>query len=140
MIGIAMSTYQNEAIIEETIRSLQAQASPFRCIIADDGSTDQTVETIRRLTQHDERFEVIALPHGERGIARKTAIDRLKALDVEYLYIIDSDMVLSDDLLEELSVVPRSPSGYRSTCHPGTGIQRPFEFFQPGQSVRTEPV
>ena len=100
MIGIAMSTYQNETIIGETIRSLQAQTSPFCCIIADDGSTDQTVETIRRLTQHDERFEVIALPHGERGIARKTAIDRLKALYVEYLYIIDSDMVLSIDLLK----------------------------------------
>lgn len=100
MIGIAMSTYENEAIIAETIRSLKIQQAPFFCVIADDGSTDTTVETMRQLTDGDERFEVLALPHGERGIARKTAIDRLKQFGVHYLYIIDSDMVLEDQLLK----------------------------------------
>ncbi|MCQ4091248.1 glycosyltransferase [Exiguobacterium sp. LL15] len=100
MIGIAMSTYENEAIIMETIRSLQAQQASFLCVIADDGSTDSTVATMRQLTANDTRFEVLALPHGERGIARKTAIDRLKQHDVEFLYIIDSDMVLEEQLLK----------------------------------------
>ncbi len=100
MIGIAMSTYENEAIITETIRSLQAQQASFLCVIADDGSTDSTVATMRQLTANDTRFEVLALPHGERGIARKTAIDRLKQHNVEFLYIIDSDMVLEEQLLK----------------------------------------
>ncbi|MGA9230642.1 MAG: glycosyltransferase family 2 protein [Exiguobacterium oxidotolerans] len=100
MIGIAMSTYENEAIIHETITSLKLQQVAFRCVIADDGSTDGTVALMRQMTAGDERFEIIALPHGERGIARKTAIDRLKELGVAYLYVIDSDMVLADDLLK----------------------------------------
>ena len=39
------------------------------------------------------------LPHLERGIARKTAIDIAKKEGCEYLFIIDSDMKLKDGLI-----------------------------------------
>lgn len=99
MIGIAMSTYCNEEIIRETIQSIQQQTAEFVCVIADDGSTDRTVEVMRELTVDDDRFIILSLPHGERGIARKEAIGRLRELHVDVLYVIDSDMVLTEGLL-----------------------------------------
>lgn len=99
MIGIAMSTYCNAEIINETIESIQRQTAAFVCVIADDGSTDHTVDVMRQLTKDDDRFIILPLPHGERGIARKEAIGKLKSLPIDFLYVIDSDMVLSEGLL-----------------------------------------
>jgi glycosyltransferase involved in cell wall biosynthesis len=48
-----------------------------------------------------DNLTVIPLPHGERGIARKTAIDEALKKGRDYLYIIDSDMELQEGLVRD---------------------------------------
>ena len=58
-------TYQQERYVGECLRSVLDQTSPpDQVVIADDGSTDGTLEAIR--TIHDKRVEIVALPH--RGL------------------------------------------------------------------------
>jgi glycosyltransferase involved in cell wall biosynthesis len=101
-VTIVMSTYNNEDIIEKCIMScLNQYYKNLNILIADDGSTDSTLEIEQRLEQKYDKLKVFALPHGERGVARKTVIDEAKKLNSDYLYIIDSDMILKEGLINE---------------------------------------
>ena len=102
-IAIVLSTYNNEKIIEKTINSCLNQTyKNFFIVIADDGSTDKTPIIEENFSKKYENVFFLKLAHGERGIARRTAIEKAKKLGLDYLYIIDSDMVLKETLLEEV--------------------------------------
>lgn len=95
---IVLSTYNNEDIIEKCIKSCISQAL-CEIVVADDGSTDGTLGVLRRLEECNSNLHIISLEHGERGIARAEAIKLAKSLSPEYLYVIDSDMILDSQLV-----------------------------------------
>jgi len=100
-IGIAVTTFNNPVHIKKLLDScLRQTVQDFEVFIADDGSTDNTVEIMQRYASKDSRFHVYPLEHGERGIARLVAIGEAVKSGIEYLLIIDSDMFLKKYLLE----------------------------------------
>jgi len=101
-VVMLLSTYNNENIIKKCVESCLNQTyRDIEIVVADDGSTDGTPEILRVIEGRFKNFHLITLPHGERGIARKTAIDKAWELDPEYIYILDSDMILKEDLAKQ---------------------------------------
>jgi len=99
---ILLSAYNNEEIIEECVMSSLGQSgADIQVVIADDGSTDTTPSILKEIAEKHNNFHPIFLPHGERGIARKKAIEKARELNPDYIYIIDSDMILEDGLAEK---------------------------------------
>lgn len=101
-VSIVMSTYNNEDIIEKCILScLNQNYDNLNLLIADDGSTDSTLEIEQSLSEKYDNLILFALAHGERGLARKTVIDEAKRINSDYIYIIDSDMILKENLINK---------------------------------------
>lgn len=60
MIDILLATYNGERYIETQIRSLQAQTyRQWRLLVHDDGSTDHTLDIVRRLAADDVRISLL---------------------------------------------------------------------------------
>lgn len=110
-LAILLSAYNNEEIIEECVMSsLRQGGANIHVVVADDGSTDSTPSILRKIAKKCSNFHPIFLPHGERGIARKRAIERASELKPDYIYIIDSDMILEEGLAEKcISYMTESP-------------------------------
>ena len=71
MVDILMATYNGEAFVEEQVRSIIAQSfSDWRLLIHDDGSTDQTISILQRLSREDERILLIEDNISHLGVAR----------------------------------------------------------------------
>ncbi|MDP2962554.1 MAG: glycosyltransferase family 2 protein [Sulfurimicrobium sp.] len=90
-----MATYNGSAYIEEQLASLRAQSyADWRLWIRDDGSTDGTVETIRRFAAQDERVRLLE-PDGIRKGASGSFFSLLErfASEADYLMFCDQDDV-----------------------------------------------
>lgn len=101
-ISIITTTYNNQDHIQALVESCARQTyKNFKLIIADDGSTDRTNDVIEGLKKSYDWLIHLKLPHGERGIARYEAIQEAQREPFDYLYFIDSDMILEPNLLKE---------------------------------------
>lgn len=102
-VVILFSTYNNERTIRPCLRSCIGQHyKDLHIVIADDGSEDQTVETIRTLAAGSPvPVTVLELPHGERGVARVKAVEEARRLGAEYILVLDSDMILAEHLIQQ---------------------------------------
>ena len=99
-VSIAVTTYNNPVHIKKLLNSCRKQTfRDFEVFIADDGSSDNTVEIMNKYGEKDSKIHVFPLEHGERGIARLVAIGEALKSKPEFLLIIDSDMFLKKDLL-----------------------------------------
>ncbi len=101
-VSIVFSTYNSSEYVVKCLKSCLCQRyDDLFVIVADDGSTDNTIDKMQEAAQGYNNFKVISLPHGERGIARFKAIEMAKELNSDYIYIIDSDMILKDNLIQD---------------------------------------
>jgi len=101
-VTIIFSTYNSADYAGECLRScLNQDHRGINVIITDDGSTDNTVEILREIAGSRENVKIIPLPHRERGIARKVAMDEAESQECDYIYIIDSDMMLKENLIKQ---------------------------------------
>lgn len=100
-VSIVLSTYNNEKYIRKCLESCFTQDyEKLNIIVADDGSTDGTLEILSNIEKEQNNLQIISLPHGERGIARNAAIELAEKIGSQYIYIIDSDMVLDKNLIK----------------------------------------
>ncbi|MDR2917485.1 MAG: glycosyltransferase family 2 protein [Tannerella sp.] len=90
-IGVVMPVYNGEKTICASLMSLIEQTfTPWLCIIVNDGSTDGTIDEIKRI--NDNRFYIIHLEKNRgRGYARKIALSKIKELNIPYMCILDAD-------------------------------------------------
>lgn len=97
-IGVIIPSYQHGKYIAETIRSvLQQTLKPQEVVIVDDCSTDNSVEVISKFK--DRRIHLIQHPRNRGGAeALNTG---LKALNTEFIAIINSDDIWKSDKLEK---------------------------------------
>ncbi len=90
LVSIITPSWNVEGLIEETIRSVQAQSfEDWELLIADDCSTDRTPEIIAAIGARDPRVKLIRQARtGGHALARQAAIDRAEG---RYLAFLDSD-------------------------------------------------
>ncbi len=90
LVSIITPSWNVEGLIEETIRSVQAQSfEDWELLIADDCSTDRTPEIIAAIGARDPRVKLIRQArNGGPALARQAAIDRAEG---RYLAFLDSD-------------------------------------------------
>ena len=98
-ISVIIPTYNVEKYIEECIDSLLAQTwHNFEILCVDDGSTDHTLELLRKYEQQDARVRVIAMEHcGRAGVMRNEGI---RLAQGEYCLFLDSDDFFEAEMLE----------------------------------------
>jgi glycosyltransferase involved in cell wall biosynthesis len=101
-VSIFMPVYNSEKYLAQTLDSLLAQTfQDFEIIIADDGSTDQSLAIAQSYVNRDRRIKVLALPHEGEVKARNQAI-RHTHPGSKYLMNHDSDDVSLPTKLERL--------------------------------------
>src|SRR5215813_13522414 len=110
LVSIITPAYNSADYIAETIASALAQTYPhFELIIADDQSTDETIDVARRAAAGDPRLTVISTPHGGTAVARNAAVAVSRG---RFIALLDSDDVwMPHYLAEQLKIAERCPGG-----------------------------
>src|SRR5687767_14224700 len=89
LVSIIMPAYNSAAFISDAIESALAQTvTDFELLIADDGSTDETLEVARRWARVDSRVRVSTAPNGGTASARNRAMSKAHGA---YFALLDSD-------------------------------------------------
>lgn len=96
-VAIVIPTYNREDMVAEAVESALAQTVPCRVVVVDDGSTDRTLERLRKF---GDAITVLAEENRERGAARNAGARRAGA--VELLCFLDADDLLRPGHAEEL--------------------------------------
>lgn len=98
-ISIVVPVYNVAPYIEKCLKSIQAQTfSNFRCIVVNDGSTDNSLALALQAVQGDWRFEFISKPNGGLSSARNAGIAKVTS---SFISFVDSDDWLEPDCLKE---------------------------------------
>jgi teichuronic acid biosynthesis glycosyltransferase TuaG len=110
LVSIITPAYNSAAYIAETLASARAQTfTSFELIVADDGSTDSTVDIVRQTAADDSRVVLIQTPHGGAAAARNAAFSVARG---RFVALLDSDDVwMPDYLSEQLKIAERCPGG-----------------------------
>jgi len=102
IISIFMPVFNGEIYLAETLDSLLSQTfGNFEIIIADDGSTDRTLEIAKTYELLDKRIKVLSLPHRGEVVIRNEAIKHTNP-GSKYLLNHDSDDISLPTKLEKL--------------------------------------
>lgn len=97
LISVVIPVYNAEKVLDQCLFSLKYQTLPrFEVLCVDDGSTDQSVEIIKRYVQSDSRFKFFSQTHQFAGVARNLGIKHAKG---EYLLFLDADDYFAPNLL-----------------------------------------
>lgn len=98
MIEILMATYNGENFIEEQLKSIENQDyKEWKLLIRDDGSTDQTMEIVRRFCgKHPQKVTVIEDKSEKKG-SKYNFHTLLKASEAEYIMFCDQDDIWEKD-------------------------------------------
>ncbi len=114
-IGVVIPAYNTAWSIRETVASVLAQTYPMvRCVISDDGSTDQTLMVAEDLCRTNPQLTLIRHPNGGVAAARNRGASVLP--DADYLLFLDADDILEptalEVLLRELEKRPEAPAAH----------------------------
>lgn len=110
LVSIVTPAYNSAAYISETIASALAQTfTAFELIVADDGSTDDTVDVVRRAAAGDPRVVVTGTSHGGAAVARNAAFEIARG---RFIALLDSDdLWMPGYLSEQLKIAEHCPGG-----------------------------
>ena len=99
-ISIIMPIYNSEKYIEECLNSLIYQTfKNFEIICVNDGSTDNTLNILKKYEKKDERIKIINQYNKGAAVARNIGMKNSKG---EYLIFLDSDDIFEITMIEEL--------------------------------------
>jgi biofilm PGA synthesis N-glycosyltransferase PgaC len=76
-VTLVVACFNEAEVIEETLDYATRQDYPgeFHILVADDGSTDRTVELASKYAEHDTRISVCSYPHGGKAVTLNHALD-----------------------------------------------------------------
>jgi len=108
LVSILTPAYNSAAYIHETIASVLAQTfTNFELIVADDGSSDDTIDVVRRVSARDSRVVLISSPHGGPAAARNAAFSVARG---RFMALLDSDDAwMPEYLTAQLDIAERCP-------------------------------
>lgn len=99
-VSVIVPMYNVSQIIIETIESLKKQDyTKVEFILVDDGSTDKTYKTAKKLIGVDNRFKLIQKQNGGVASARNKGIELSNG---EYLMFVDSDDILAESAISTM--------------------------------------
>jgi glycosyltransferase involved in cell wall biosynthesis len=109
LVSVVMPNYNNEKFIAESIRGVQNQSyGNIELIIVDDGSTDGSLEAVKKAAAGDGRVRII--PHARNmglSSARNTALKNSKGY---YIGFCDSDDIWLPEKLDiQIEAFDRNP-------------------------------
>ena len=100
MISIIVPVYNAQDYIRKCLNSIIKQSyADIEIIIVNDGSTDNSINTIQDLMIEDNRIKIINRENGGLSAARNTGIAHAKG---EFLMFVDSDDELEKNAIEQL--------------------------------------
>ena len=100
-ISAIVPVYNTEKYVSRCIESIIEQTfADWELILVDDGSSDGSLNILRKYENEDPRIKVICQENAGPGIARNTGI---KYASGEYIVFVDSDDRISNDYFEKLS-------------------------------------
>lgn len=106
MVSIIMPVYNVEAYISRAIESVLSQTyNEFEFLIINDGSPDKSVGIAEEYAKKDNRIKVINKTNGGLSDARNVGMTHAKG---KYIYFLDSDDYIEENLIEELVVTAES--------------------------------
>jgi glycosyltransferase involved in cell wall biosynthesis len=107
-ISVVIPAYNCASTIEETIKSVQQQTFiDFEIIVIDDGSQDNTLESVKNLTKIEPRLKVFAYENGGAAIARNRGINHAVGKFIAFLDA--DDLWTSDKLALQLDALKNNP-------------------------------
>lgn len=100
-LTVVVACFNEEATIEETLDYVCRQKYPaeLHVLVADDGSSDRTVELARAYAERDERVSVATFPHGGKA---RTLTRALEHVETPLLATVDADTLLMKEALERI--------------------------------------
>ena len=104
-VTVAVINYNGRDYLRETIESVEASDYPnFEIIFVDDGSTDDSVELIRKTYP---RVKIIEMGENVRFLGRYPLANRVRnrallEADTRFVFLVDNDVILSNDCLNVL--------------------------------------
>lgn len=99
-ISVIMPIYNAGEYLEQAIRGVLDQTlRELEIICVDDGSTDNSLEILKRLQKSDERVRIVTETNAGPGIARNNGIKRARG---EYMAFLDADDMFEPSMLESL--------------------------------------
>ena len=100
LVSILMPNYNYGQYIGEAIESVLNQTyQNFEIVICDDGSTDNSLEVIRRYAERDSRIKYIAKENGGMASALNVAYRESKG---SIVCLLDSDDIFLPDKIEKI--------------------------------------
>jgi len=97
-VSIITPCYNAAEYITNTIVSVQQQTcSDWEMIIVDDGSTDNSAEIVKQISQQDSRIKLIQKENGGSASARKLGLSIAQG---EYIQFLDADDLLDKNKLQ----------------------------------------
>lgn len=99
LVSIIMPCYNGAQFLSETIESVQMQTySKWELLIVDDGSSDNSVDIVKKYAKNDQRIIQISQENGGSAAARNNGISKANG---QYIALLDSDDLWLPDFLDE---------------------------------------
>lgn len=117
LVSVVCPVYNSASYLRETLETVRSQTyRNWELIVADDGSTDETVEIVKSFRNEGQPVRIISLPHS--GIPAVTRNAAAFAAQGEFLAFLDSDDGWHPAKLER-QVQFFQASGEFEACHTG---------------------
>lgn len=99
-ISVALAAYNEEPVIERTLRSIMASAWPIaEIVVVDDGSADRTAAVVRRIAHEDSRVMLVRKLNGGKAAALNDAVARATG---EVVVTLDADTIIEPNTIGNL--------------------------------------
>lgn len=96
LVSVVIPTFNRAGLVEEAVQSALDQTfADLEVIVADDGSTDDTIARLKKIT--DPRLRVIGIKHGGASAARNRGS---RAACGKYIAFLDSDDLFEPEKVE----------------------------------------
>ena len=128
-VSIIIPLYNRQALVPETLESIQKQRYPnWEAIIVDDGSSDQSYQVVEEWVKKDERFRLFRRNREPKGAPTCRNIGLEKSTGELIIYL-DSDDLLAEHCLQQRVSAFQQHANYDFLVFP-------VQFFnnQPGDS------
>ena len=97
-VSVIIPFYNSEKYIEENLKSVTEQSlKNIEIICVDDGSTDSSVDIVKKFQRIDNRIKLLSQKHSGGGVARNLGLD---AACGKYLSFLDADDTFDKRMLE----------------------------------------